>query len=235
MTPSPADAFDAHREADAADFEDALAAFARADSHNESRADQRDEPVRRTWRWRIPRLRRDDTLLLIVDVQERLVPAMHQSERFVERCVLLARAAAQLQLPVVVTEQNPQRLGSTLPLLNEVLGQATPQVPIIKMQFSACTPSTWEALRATRCGNVLICGDEAHVCVLQTVLDLLEQDFTVFVAHDAIASRRDEDKALAVERMKAAGAIATSVESAVFELLGEAGTPDFKALLPYIK
>jgi isochorismate hydrolase len=206
------------------DFDDALEAF--------SRTDLRDEPTRRTWRWRIPRLRRDDTVLLIVDVQERLVPAMHESQNYVERCTLLARAAGQLQLPVVVTEQNPERLGSTLPVFTEVLGQLA---PVSKLRFSACTPETWETLRATGRGSVLICGAEAHVCILQTVLDLLEQDFTVFVAHDAIASRRDTDKQIGFERMKAAGAIGTTTESAIFELLGEAGTPKFKALLPYLK
>jgi nicotinamidase-related amidase len=177
-------------------------------------------------------LRREDTVLLIVDVQERLVPAMHNPQHYVERCTLLARATAQLQLPVIVTEQNPERLGSTLPELSEVLGTIA---PITKMLFSACTPETREALRATGRGSVLVCGAEAHVCVLQTVLDLLEQDYTVFVAHDAIASRRDDDKQIGWERMKAAGAIGTSAESAVFELLGEAGTPEFKALLPYLK
>lgn len=177
-------------------------------------------------------LKREDTSLLIVDIQERLAPSMHDYERFVANCVLLARAARQLELPIVVTEQYPEKLGPTLPVIVEAAGSVA---PISKLLFSACTEATLDRLRAAGRSTILLCGNEAHVCVLQTALDLLEEGYTVFVAQDAISSRRESNKQVGWERMRHAGALPTSAESAVFELLREAGTPDFKALLPFIK
>ncbi|MDF2441002.1 MAG: hypothetical protein JWN98_1986 [Abditibacteriota bacterium] len=181
------------------------------------------------------RLRRDATILLIVDVQEKLSPVMLEAEAFVARCTLLARAARMLQVPIVVTEQNAARLGHTVAAIEEVLGEYE---AIDKMLFSACTPKTLERLQELQAqgySSVLVCGNEAHVCVLQSTLDLLERGFAVFVAHDAIASRRDLDRQIGWQRMMQAGALATTTESAVFELMREAGTLEFKALLPYLK
>ena len=181
------------------------------------------------------RLRRDETILLIVDVQEKLSPIMHDAESFIARCTLLARAARVLQIPVVVTEQNAARLGSTLSTIGDVLGEYE---AIDKMLFSVCTQSTLDVLGRLRAQNrrgVLVCGNEAHVCVLQSTLDLLEHGFDVFVAHDAIASRREADKEIGWQRMMQVGALATSAESAIFELMREAGTPEFKTLLPFLK
>lgn len=180
----------------------------------------------------LQRLQREETLLLIVDVQERLLPAMAEAEQVESNCVLLARAARQLAIPVLVTEQYPQRLGATVPGIAGVIAGAQPHA---KMLFSACTDATLAAIGETRRRTVLLCGIEAHVCVLQTALDLIEQEFEVFVAYDAISSRQPSNKQIGWERMRAAGALPTSTESAVFELLREAGTPDFKALLPFIK
>lgn len=178
------------------------------------------------------RLHRERTLLLIVDVQERLMPAMHQSEATVKNCALLARAARQLEIPIVITEHNPARLGSTLDAINEV---AAAYEPIPKMLFSACTESTLEAIKASERGTILLCGVEAHVCALQSALDLREAEYTVFAARDAITSRIPENAQIGWERMMRAGVLPTSTESAIFELLVEAGTPDFKALLPFLK
>ncbi len=179
----------------------------------------------------LPRLRRDDTLLLIVDVQERLVPAMHDAENVVQNCALLARAARQMKLPIVVTEQYPQRLGATLPAIAEHCSSAAHA----KMLFSACIDEVSEVLRESGRQTVLLCGIEAHVCVLQSALDLLDAGYTVFVVRDAISSRTPQNAEIGWARMISAGCLPTSTESAIFELLREAGTPDFKALLPFIK
>lgn len=179
-----------------------------------------------------PRLRAQDTLLLIVDVQERLMPAIHGAESVEKNCILLAQAARQLRLPIVVTEQNPNRLGATSNPLREAAGFPS---AISKMLFSACTESTLSAIQSSGRKTILLCGVEAHVCVLQTALDLREREYSVFVARDAISSRTPENAEVGWQRMLGAGVLPTSAESAVFELLKEAGTPDFKALLPALK
>ena len=180
----------------------------------------------------VQRLRREDTTLLIVDVQERLLPAMFEAERVLRNCALLARAARRLELPVVVTEQYPEKLGLTVALLAEALGKIA---PISKMLFSACTENTLSALRDSGRSTVLLCGLETHVCVLQSALDLIENGFTVFVPGNAVSSRYESDKIAGLERMRHAGVIPSSTESAIFELLRQAGTPEFKALLPLLK
>lgn len=180
----------------------------------------------------IERLHCDDTLLLVVDIQERLLPVIFECERVVKHSEMLIRAARQLGLPIIVTEQNTERLGPTVPAIREVLGGSE---VIGKMLFSACTEETWRAIYATGRRTALVCGIEAHVCMLQTVLDLRERGFTVFVPRDATSSRLESNWQLGWERMRHTGVVPTSTESAVFELLREAGTPDFKALLPFLK
>lgn len=180
----------------------------------------------------ISRLRRDETVLLLIDMQEKLLPAIHEAGRLESNCALLLRAAKQLAMPVIITEQYPQRLGSTLPTLREL----TPDAHLIsKMRFSACVGSALDALETSGRKTVLLCGIEAHVCVLQTALDLLQEEYSVFAARDAIASRTLENLEVGWQRMMRAGVLPTSTESAIFELLQEAGTPDFKALLSFIK
>lgn len=157
---------------------------------------------------------------------------MFEAERILRSCVLLARAARQLELPVVATEQNPQKLGPTSPLVAEHIDE---RQPISKMLFSACTSETLAALNANTRRTVLLCGLETHVCVMQSALDLIENGFLVFVPQDAVSSRYESDKRAGLERMKSAGVVLCSTEMAIFELLREAGTPDFKALLTHLK
>lgn len=180
----------------------------------------------------VARLRTEETILLVVDVQEKLLPVIHHSERVEKNCALLLRAANQLQIPVLITEQYPERLGATSPSLRETAPHAQ---LISKLKFSACVESTLAALAKFNRKTVLLCGIEAHVCVLQTALDLVEQGYSVFAARDAISSRAPENAEIGWQRMMRSGVLPTSTESAVFELLQEAGTPDFKALLPFIK
>jgi nicotinamidase-related amidase len=182
----------------------------------------------------IPRLRREKALLLLVDVQERLLPAMFEAERVSRYCALLLRTARQMQIPVVATEQYPEKLGPTVAPLRELLDATAHS----KMQFSACTPDVQRQLSthmAAGRGSVVLCGLETHVCVLQSALDLREAGFEVFVPQDAVSSRYENDKNVALSRLHSLGVTPCSTEMLVFELLREAGTPEFKALLPFIK
>lgn len=181
---------------------------------------------------RIPRLRREDALFLFVDIQERLLPAMFEAERIVRAATLLARTAAQMQIPMLVTEQNPTKLGATVAPLAVALGEYSPRE---KMLFSACTPEVMEELKSSNRTSIVLCGLETHICITQTALDLREANFEVFVPHDAVSSRYESDKKAGLARLSSIGAIPCSTEMLIFELLREAGTPDFKALLTHLK
>jgi nicotinamidase-related amidase len=180
-----------------------------------------------------PRLQLGYTALLVVDMQERLLPAIEGAAAVTQQVARLIDAAAVLELPVLVTEQYPKGLGRTVP---DICRRLNPGVQVQeKLRFSACTEATRAELMRLGARAVLVCGIEAHVCVLQTCLDLIDAGFVTAVAVDAIGSRRCADRETAVARMTQAGILPTSVESAVLELLGEAGGQRFKALLPLIK
>ena len=179
---------------------------------------------------RLPRspemMSRGDTALLVVDVQERLAPAIANHRRVVWNVRRLVDAAKVLAIPVVATEQYPQGLGPMVPELAERLG-AVPS----KLTFSCggC-PEMLEDLDKRGVHKVLVCGMEAHVCVQQTVLDLLAAGWRVYVAVDAVGSRFEVDCRTALARMDSAGATLTTAEAALFEWCDIAGTPEFKAI-----
>jgi nicotinamidase-related amidase len=172
--------------------------------------------------------------LLLVDIQERLLPAMATPEQVVAKSTILLQAAHALGLPVTVSEQYPKGLGATLPAL------ATPQATVMeKMSFSCWRDAAMkEHLINLHEGNrplVIVAGIEAHVCVLQTCLDLAQAGFGVFVVADAISSRHVTSVSLAVERMRSSGVEVVNTEMVVFELLEQAGTDSFKTLSKLIK
>jgi nicotinamidase-related amidase len=168
----------------------------------------------------------NDTALLVVDVQEKLVPAIHDAPRVVWNCRRLVDGAKILGLPVLATEQYPKGLGPTVAELAERLGPAT-----AKLSFSCCgQPEPLEGLRGRGLHKLLVCGIETHVCVQQTVLDLLADGWRVYVAVDAVGSRFEIDHGTALRRMEASGAVVTTSEAALFEWCQVAGTPEFKAI-----
>lgn len=179
------------------------------------------------------RIRRAKAGLLIVDIQERLLPAMFEKERVVENAVRLVQGAAILGVPVFATEQYRKGIGATVPeVANAIPGFA----PVEKLTFSACGVSGWiQALKVRGVEDVILSGIEAHVCVTQTCLDLLDQGFTPFVVADAISSRRPENRQMGLDRMREAGAIIVSTEMILFELLERAGTDAFKQILSLVK
>lgn len=169
---------------------------------------------------------RDDTAVLVVDVQEKLVPVIADSRRVVWNIGRLIDGANLLGLPVAATEQYPRGLGHTVTELAARLSD----IPE-KLTFS-CRECAEIFQRFQQQGRykILVAGIEAHVCVQQTVLDLLGEGFRVFVAADAIGSRFALDETMAVRRMESAGATITTTEAALFEWCEVAGTPEFKAI-----
>jgi nicotinamidase-related amidase len=179
------------------------------------------------------RLTRSATGLLVVDIQARLLPAIFEKERLVQNAVRLIKGAGVFGLPVFVTEQYPMGLGPTVP---EVAAAVPGFAPVEKLAFSSCgAPGFSETLRTRGLTSLLLCGIEAHVCVCQTCLDLLAEGFSVFAVADAVASRTPENQRVGVERMRDAGAVIVSTEMALFELLGAAGTSEFKQILTIVK
>jgi len=178
------------------------------------------------------RMRPDNTVLLVVDVQDKLLPAIHEADNVVEFARRMIEAAKVLGLPILAAEQYPQGLGRTCAILREAFA---PVQPVEKTLFSACVARIAERLREVDRLNVLVVGIEAHVCVQQTVLDLVRLGYTPFVCADAVGSRRPLDRDTAIERMRQAGAVITTTESATFELLGEACTDAFKKILKIVK
>ncbi|HEY5999736.1 MAG TPA: hydrolase [bacterium] len=184
-------------------------------------------------RIRESRIDREDAVLLVVDIQERLAAAMAEREKVVANAGHLVAAAKLLDVPVLHTEQYPRGLGPTVPELREALG---PALPVEKLTFDCCgEPSFTPALEAAGCSTVIVCGMETHICVLQTVLGLLAQGLAVHVVADAACSRNPDNARVALELMRDAGAVVTCTETVLFQLLVRAGTPQFKAIQARIK
>ncbi len=176
----------------------------------------------------------ESTVLLIVDLQERLVPAMADPGGVIERSRLLLNGAAALGIDVIVTEQYPKGLGHTIPAIAELLPQSSPVVE--KTGFSAFVEPGFRTKLATKPTKTLVvAGIESHVCVLQTVLDALKNGFEVICAADAVSSRKVSDRELALKAMRHAGAQVLSAESVLFLLLRDAKHPAFKAVSKLVR
>lgn len=176
-------------------------------------------------------IRRDQAVLAVIDMQERLLGAFPEPQResVVARCLLAVDTALVLDLPVLVSEQYPKGLGPTIAPVRERLGDRF--APVEKLAFSCGRSEPFRAaLEATGRKDVLITGVEAHVCVLQTTFDLLRDGYRVFVVGDAITSRKDSDRNAAMALMDNAGAVIGTAEIFAFQLLERAGTDEFKAI-----
>jgi nicotinamidase-related amidase len=179
-------------------------------------------------------LRPERAALVVVDLQERLLPAIEGHERVVRNGVLLLRLAEALDLPVVMTTQYRRGLGATVP---EVLAAAPAVEPVDKVSFG-CFGSPEFLARLDALGGrdqLLVCGIESHICVTQTVLGALEKGYAVHVASDAVGSRAEENRAVGLRRMERAGALLSSTEMAIYELLGRSDAAAFKKMLPLLK
>ncbi|HPG21976.1 MAG TPA: hydrolase [Amaricoccus sp.] len=178
-------------------------------------------------------IRAKDSVLVVIDVQERLVPAVQAPARTLRNTQTLLAAARECAVPVILTEQYPEGLGSTVP---EIAAAAAGAAIIPKMHFSCMEEEGFaEAFRALGRKQAVLVGMEAHICVVQTAASLLEEGYDVFVVSDATASRTLESEQACLARMTASGAHVVTTEMVVFEWLGKAGTPAFKRLLPAIR
>jgi nicotinamidase-related amidase len=181
------------------------------------------------------RLDPDRSMLLIIDIQQKLLPLIQTRDRLMEAASLLIRGCRIFNLPILVTEQYPKGIGSTEPAIAELLNDPN-DIKLEKMAFSCCGDDVIrDAVRKIDRPQIIICGIEAHVCVQQTVLDLVTMDYDVHVCADAIGARHTMDEKIARDRMRHTGAVITTVESALFELCNQCGTADFKAMSALIK
>ena len=173
--------------------------------------------------------------LVVVDIQEKLLPPIFNKDSLVKNSQLLIRLAKILDVPVMVTTQYSKGLGATVPEIASLL----PEVAVIdKMEFGCFGSDPFRAKLKSLPGNrttVLLCGMESHICVMQTALGALNDGYLVHVASDAVGSRAEWNWKIGLERMKAAGAVVSSTEMMMYELLRCSGTAEFKQLLPYLK
>jgi nicotinamidase-related amidase len=175
----------------------------------------------------------ENTVLVAIDFQEKLFPAMHDKEKLLRQVVKLIRGAKVLEIPVILTEQYPRGLGPTLP---EIAGLLPDVKPIEKTCFNCCDAESFtESLEATRRKQVLICGIEAHICVYQTAVALKQAGYEVQVVADGVASRNPEDKMVSLFKMGAVGILPTTMETALFELLKVASGDKFKQISNIVK
>lgn len=172
-------------------------------------------------------MRVEESVLVLVDLQQRLQPAITGAPEVLAAGIWLTRLAQRLGVPVICTEQYPRGLGPTMPELRALLPD---ECVIEKIHFSAVAGAGVEQVAGGRRRQVVVAGTEAHVCVLQTVLDLLDAGRSVFVVEEAIGSRRTRDKDLAIERMRRHGADIVSREMVAFEWLRQAGTDTFREI-----
>lgn len=178
-------------------------------------------------------LNRDNALLLIVDVQERLAVVMREREKVAANTIHIVEAAKLLNIPALLTEQYPKGLG---PTVTEIRDALNPYNPIEKITFNCCgEPVFMERIRDIGRKKIILTGMETHVCVLQTCLGLLEESYDVHVVKDAVCSRHKDNFKTGIEFMRDAGAVITCTETVLFQLLEKAGTEEFRTISKRIK
>lgn len=178
-------------------------------------------------------IRAHDSALVVIDMQERLVPAMMAPARTLKNTRLLLQAAEKTGVPALLTEQYPPGLGPTISEIKVAAGAAT---ILPKMHFSCMEDPTFaKAFKALGRRQAILTGMEAHICVVQTAASLVEEGYEVFVVSDATASRTLESEKACLARLNAAGVSIVTTEMVIFEWLGQAGTIAFKEMLPLIK
>ncbi len=179
------------------------------------------------------RIRKEDSVAVIIDIQERLFPYIYEHERLERNVNILVHGLQFMDIPIIITEQYSKGLGSTISTISENFDSFH---PVEKITFSCCDESKFltEINRLNK-KFVILAGIETHVCVLQTVLDLIAIGFTPVLVEDCVSSRKKNDISIAIERIKQEGAILTTYESVLLELCREAGTEVFKAISKLIK
>jgi nicotinamidase-related amidase len=183
---------------------------------------------------RMRHLKKDDCLLMVVDIQERLLPAIYEADRVSRQSVKLIEGAKILGVPIVWTEQYKKGLGESTPEIRQAIGDSAK--PLEKLTFG-CLADEGIAAEVQRQGRkaVVLCGIETHICVMQTAFSALDKGLTVALAEDAVSSRRAGDHETGLARMRAAGVVPATVEMLFMEWMEVAGTDTFKRMLPLLK
>jgi nicotinamidase-related amidase len=180
------------------------------------------------------RITAEDTMALIVDFQERLVPVIDQNEELIHNTEILIKGLQALQIPMIITQQYTKGIGMTVPTLAELFGDTFNYED--KVTFSCAEDeATIAKIKAMGKKNIILCGIEAHICVLQSVIDLIALGYNVLLVEDCIGSRKESDRRIGIQRAQQEGAISTSYESILFELTRVAKTDTFKEISRLIK
>lgn len=177
-------------------------------------------------------INREDVALMIIDIQEKLVAVMKDRDKVINNNIILINAAKEMNFPIIATEQYPKGLGRTVP---EILDLIDEENVYAKNSFTAYTDQVKEQLKSLGKKKVLITGMETHICVFQTVRDLINDGYEVFLVKDAVASRTKANFLNGLDLMKSLGAIITNTETTVFDLLKISGTAEFKVMSKLIK
>ena len=181
------------------------------------------------------KINKDNSLLLVIDMQEKLLPAMDKKEELLENSAILLEGFQTLKIPVISTVQYKKGLGEITPLLLNLLNNSN-STSIEKFEFSCMKNEIFaEKLQTFDRRKIFVIGIESHICVEQTVLDLIDEDYHPIVIADCISSRNPYDKKIALKRMRDYGADITTYESALFELLVTSKAPEFKTISNFIK
>jgi nicotinamidase-related amidase len=178
-------------------------------------------------------LNKDNSVLVIVDIQDKLSVVMDQKKKITTSCLHLIEAAKLLGIPIIVTEQYPKGLGHTI---NEIKEALPDYAPLEKVSFDCCRGDGFlQKIASLRKTHIILTGMETHVCVLQTCLGLLGRGYFVHLVSDAVSSRKKDDYKTGREMMRDAGTVVTCTETVLFQLLEKAGTPEFKAISKRIR
>lgn len=179
------------------------------------------------------RILKENTLCLIIDFQEKLYPHIFQNEQLTKNVEVLLKGIKALNIPLLITEQYPKGIGATIEPIKKLVNDLD---VIEKLSFSCCDESVFSnQLAQYGKQNIIITGIEAHVCVLQTVIDLIDYNYQPIVIEDCVSSRTENNKKIAIERMRQEGAVISTYESVLFELLRYSKTDAFKAISKLVK
>ncbi|MBN1118397.1 MAG: hydrolase [Bacteroidales bacterium] len=179
------------------------------------------------------RLNKENTIAVVIDMQEKLLPHMSNKEQVFNNCLKIVKGLRILSVPIIVTQQYTKGLGNTVQEINQAIGNFS---YIEKLTFSCYRePSFIKILNRSSKRNVIILGIESHVCIMQTALDLLYNNFNPVIITDSVSSRNEYDKEVSLWRMRDVGCIMTTTESILFELCRQAGTSEFKEISNLVK
>lgn len=178
-------------------------------------------------------LNTEEAVLVIVDIQEKLAAVMTEREKVIANCLHLIEASKLLDIPVIITEQYPKGLGPTVREIKEAI---VSHAPLEKITFDSCREPTFTSqITATGRKEIILAGMETHICVLQTCIGLLKEQYDLHVVNDAVCSRKKENYGTGIEMMRDAGAVITCTETVLFQLLEKAGTEEFRIISKRIK